>query len=74
MRDDGRRQADAQGVPAYVVFSDATLVAIADAAPSSREALARIAGVGPVKLDRYAVPVLQVLGGTDPEAVAPVGV
>ena len=61
-----RRQAEAQKVPAYVVFSDATLVAISDAQPGSRAALGRISGVGPTKLDRYAEPVLAVLGGADP--------
>lgn len=65
-----KRQADAQGVPAYVVFSDATLVAISDAQPTDRSALARVSGVGPTKLDRYADSVLAVLGGTDPEAVS----
>ena len=34
--------------------------AIADTRPSSRAALARISGVGPTKLDRYAEPVLAV--------------
>jgi DNA helicase II / ATP-dependent DNA helicase PcrA len=67
-----KRQADAQSVPAYVVFSDATLVAIADASPDSRVALAKVAGVGPAKLDRYAEPVLAVLAGADPNSVAPV--
>jgi DNA helicase-2/ATP-dependent DNA helicase PcrA len=67
-----KRQAEAQSVPAYVVFSDATLVAIADARPESRSALARLSGVGPTKLDRYATPVLAVLGGADPETVDPV--
>jgi ATP-dependent DNA helicase UvrD/PcrA len=67
-----KRQAEAQSVPAYVVFSDATLVAIADARPDSRAALARLSGVGPAKLDRYAEPVLAVLGGADPNSVAPV--
>ncbi len=60
-----KRQAEAQSVPAYVVFSDATLVAIADARPDTRAALARLSGVGPTKLDRYAEPVLAVLGGAD---------
>ena len=69
-----RAQADAQRVPPYVVFSDATLVAIADARPDSRIAMARISGVGPVKLDRYAVPVLAVLGGAEPSTIAPVEV
>jgi superfamily II DNA helicase RecQ len=56
-------------VPPYVIFSDATLVAIADAKPGSRAALARIGGVGPVKLDRYTAPVLAVLGGAEPATV-----
>jgi DNA helicase-2/ATP-dependent DNA helicase PcrA len=51
------------------VFSDATLVAIADARPDSRQALARISGVGSVKLDRYTEPLLAVLAGADPAGV-----
>jgi DNA helicase-2/ATP-dependent DNA helicase PcrA len=69
-----KAQSTAQGVPPYVVFSDATLVAIADARPSSRAALAGISGVGPTKLDRYADPVLAVLGGADPDDVPAVEV
>ena len=64
-----RKQADAQGVPAYVVFSDATLVGIADSRADSRAALARVGGVGPTKLDRYAESVLAVLAGADPDPV-----
>jgi DNA helicase-2/ATP-dependent DNA helicase PcrA len=64
-----KRQAEAQGVPAYVVFSDATLVAIADRAPGDTGALAAVPGVGPTKLERYADPVLAVLAGDDPEPV-----
>jgi len=69
-----KSQAEAQGVPPYVVFSDATLVAIADARPKSRDGLAQISGVGPAKLTRYALPVLEVIGGADPAEVAPVEV
>ncbi|WP_375477218.1 ATP-dependent helicase [uncultured Jatrophihabitans sp.] len=69
-----RAQAEAQSVPPYVVFSDATLVAIADARPTSRDGLAQIGGVGPTKLARYADPLLQVLGGADPAEIAPVEV
>ncbi|MFL6162752.1 MAG: ATP-dependent helicase [Jatrophihabitantaceae bacterium] len=65
-----KKQAEAQGVPAYVVFSDATLVAIADRAPGDSDALAEVPGVGPTKLERYAEPVLAVLAGEDPEPVA----
>jgi DNA helicase-2/ATP-dependent DNA helicase PcrA len=67
-------QADAQQVPAFVVFSDATLVAIADARPVSRAALARVSGVGPAKLGRYAEPVLAVINGVDPNSIDPVEV
>jgi len=69
-----KAQADAQHVPAYVVFSDATLVAIADAHPGGRTELARVPGVGPTKLERYAEPLLAVLGGADPAAIEPVQV
>ncbi|MDT4997546.1 MAG: ATP-dependent helicase UvrD/PcrA [Pseudonocardiales bacterium] len=62
-----KAQADRQKVPAYVVFSDATLVGIADTRPSSRAALARISGVGVTKLDRYADSVLAVLAGANPD-------
>ncbi|TNM68538.1 ATP-dependent DNA helicase UvrD2 [Streptomyces sp. NP160] len=49
-------------VPAYVVFTDATLVAIAETTPSDTAGLARIPGVGPAKLERYGEAVLGVLG------------
>ena len=67
-----KTQAEAQSVPPYIVFNDATLVAIADARPTTRIELARISGVGPAKLERYAEPLLEVLGGADPSTVAPV--
>jgi len=69
-----KAQAEAQSVPPYVVFSDATLVAIADTRPTSRAGLAQISGVGPTKLTRYADPVLSVLAGADPADVEPVKV
>jgi ATP-dependent DNA helicase UvrD/PcrA len=55
------RRARADGVPAYVVFHDATLAEIAARAPGSRSELAAVAGVGPTKLDRYAEDILAVL-------------
>ena len=45
--------AKAQGVPPYVIFHDATLLAIADAVPRTLDELARIPGVGAAKLERY---------------------
>jgi DNA helicase II / ATP-dependent DNA helicase PcrA len=53
-------------VPAYVVFTDATLTAIAEKSPSSPAELATIGGVGARKLERYGASVLAILGGADP--------
>jgi DNA helicase-2/ATP-dependent DNA helicase PcrA len=58
-----RERARADGVPAYVVFHDATLAAIAEQRPTTRAALFAVPGVGPAKLDRYADEVLGVLAG-----------
>ena len=58
--------ASAAKVPAYVVFTDATLTAIAERSPSDRAGLSAIPGVGVRKLEQYADAVLAVLGGADP--------
>ncbi|HZA97213.1 MAG TPA: HRDC domain-containing protein, partial [Gemmatimonadales bacterium] len=42
------------GVPAYLVLSDATVRAIADARPQTRDELARVRGVGPRTLGKFA--------------------
>lgn len=57
-----------QGVPAYVIFHDATLRQIASDAPSALADLARVSGVGEAKLAKYGEQVLAVLadGDTDP--------
>jgi DNA helicase-2/ATP-dependent DNA helicase PcrA len=57
-------------VPAYVVFTDATLTAIAETRPMNQSELARISGVGARKLERYGDAVLAILGGAGPPAVA----
>jgi DNA helicase-2/ATP-dependent DNA helicase PcrA len=56
-------------VPAYVVFTDATLTAIAEQTPADLTALSSISGVGQRKLDLYAGQVLAVLSGEPPESV-----
>jgi ATP-dependent DNA helicase RecQ len=50
-----------QGVPAYVIFHDATLREIAARTPSSAQELATIGGVGETKLARYGEQILAVL-------------
>ena len=53
-------------VPAYVVFTDATLTAIAERVPTDVAGLARINGVGPAKLERYGAAVLELLRDFSP--------
>ncbi|MBF6215115.1 DNA helicase RecQ [Nocardia puris] len=55
-------QAKEQGVPAYVIFHDATLREIAARKPADMAALASVGGVGENKLAKYGEQVLEVLG------------
>jgi ATP-dependent DNA helicase RecQ len=48
-----RRIADARHMPAYIVFSDATLIAMAEQRPRTVDELLAIPGVGPRKLAAY---------------------
>lgn len=57
-------QAGAQGLPAYCVFTDATLIAIAEQRPGSEQELAGISGVGRAKLDKYGADVLSLCDGS----------
>jgi ATP-dependent DNA helicase RecQ len=50
-----------QGVPAYVVFHDATLRAVAAERPADLDALSGISGVGQAKLERYGEGILTAL-------------
>jgi len=52
-----------QGMPAYVIFHDATLRQIAVEAPATLDALAGVSGVGEAKLARYGQQILDVLNG-----------
>ncbi|GAA1774086.1 ATP-dependent DNA helicase UvrD2 [Luedemannella helvata] len=58
-------------VPPYVVFTDATLTAIAERAPSSEAQLVDIAGIGPRKLGLYGAAVLALVDGAQPADVLP---
>ncbi|MEU0069690.1 DNA helicase RecQ [Streptomyces sp. NPDC006332] len=66
-------QAREQGVPAYVIFHDATLREIATVWPTSVQQLGGISGVGEKKLVTYGEGVVGVLAGLGgpPGAVAP---
>ena len=51
-------------LPAYVIFHDATLAAIAEAAPQSLSDLQGISGLGVKKLEAYGAQVLRVCNGS----------
>jgi ATP-dependent DNA helicase RecQ len=55
------RLARAQNVPAYVVFSDRTLVELATHRPSTLAAMREIHGIGDAKLERYGAEFLAVM-------------
>jgi ATP-dependent DNA helicase UvrD/PcrA len=57
-------------VPAYVVFTDATLVAMAERRPSAPAELLAIAGIGPRKLGQYGAAVFALVGGASPDDLA----
>jgi DNA helicase-2/ATP-dependent DNA helicase PcrA len=59
-----KQRAKSEEVPAYIVFHNAVLAAIADAKPRSIGELAEVAGVGPTKLERYGDEVLEVVAAT----------
>ena len=56
-----RKRAEADGVPAYVVFNDRTLAALTERRPRSRGELLAVDGIGPSKLDRYGEELLALL-------------
>ncbi|HVH03245.1 MAG TPA: DNA helicase RecQ [Amaricoccus sp.] len=64
-----RALADAAGVPAYVIFPDRTLIEMATERPRTLDELARIPGVGAVKLERFGRDFLGVLTGETPPPV-----
>lgn len=59
------RLAKQQGVPPYVVFHDATLLAMLRAMPSTEDELADVSGVGEAKLKRYGRDFLAVINAPD---------
>ena len=58
-----RALAEAQGVPAYVVFPDRTLIEMAEKRPATMDEMAGITGVGAKKLESYGAEFLAVITG-----------
>jgi DNA helicase-2/ATP-dependent DNA helicase PcrA len=58
--------ARASGVPAFVVFHDTTLAAVAEARPRDHTSLLALPGMGPVKAERYGDALLAVVAASSP--------
>jgi ATP-dependent DNA helicase RecQ len=63
-----RALSEAEGLPAYMVFNDRTLIEMTETRPLDLDAMARIGGVGAKKLEKYGRLFLEIITG---EAAAP---
>ncbi len=66
-----RALAEEARVPAYVIFTDRTLIEMAETRPQTLDDMARINGVGATKLERYGAAFLSVITGDAPEPLHP---
>jgi DNA helicase-2/ATP-dependent DNA helicase PcrA len=71
LRDWRKRTADEASVPAFVVFTDATLTAIAVDHPSDMSSLLKIPGIGQSKGERYGDGGVEVLRAHVADSSAP---
>jgi DNA helicase-2/ATP-dependent DNA helicase PcrA len=62
-----REQAAVEKVPAYCVFTDATMTALAEIQPGDTDALLKVPGIGQAKADKYGAEILALIGA-DPAA------
>jgi DNA helicase II / ATP-dependent DNA helicase PcrA len=53
LREWRRQRAATEKVPAYCVFTDATLTALAEMAPTDAASLSRVPGIGQAKVEKY---------------------
>lgn len=53
LREWRRQRAAAEKVPAYCVFTDATMTALAEMSPRDAAALGRVPGIGRAKVEKY---------------------
>ncbi|WIV50882.1 DNA helicase RecQ [Marivivens sp. LCG002] len=58
-----RALAEAADVPAYIIFTDKTLIEMAQARPKTLDDFAKVGGVGSKKLERYGKDFLEVIAG-----------
>ncbi|MEP2919797.1 MAG: DNA helicase RecQ [Sulfitobacter sp.] len=58
-----RGLAEAAKVPAYIIFTDRTLIEMAETRPANLDQMAGISGIGAKKLDSYGAAFLEVING-----------
>lgn len=58
-----RGLAEAAKVPAYIIFTDRTLIEMAESRPSNLDQMAGVSGIGAKKLDSYGAAFLEVING-----------
>lgn len=68
LRETRRAIANEQGLPAYVIFHDATLMEMAEKQPVSLKAMSAISGVGAAKLEKYGTQFLSVINGASSDS------
>ncbi len=62
-----RALAEAANAPAYIIFTDKTLIEMAETKPQTLDDMARIGGVGAKKLESYGKLFLEVIAGAQPD-------
>ena len=70
MRSWRRERAQADGVPAYVVLTNATLEAVCRSLPADEDELLAVPGMGPARVERYARELLELVSAASPDAAS----
>jgi DNA helicase-2/ATP-dependent DNA helicase PcrA len=65
-----REQASLDKVPAYCIFTDATMTALAELQPDDVTALGRVPGIGPSKVDKYGDEILALCASGRPAGLS----
>jgi len=68
LREWRRERAASEKVPAYCVFTDATMTALAEMQPGDVASLVRIPGIGPAKIDKYGDAIVELVQGRTGES------
>ena len=71
LREWRRGQAASEKVPAYCVFTDATMTALAEMQPRDAAALVRVPGIGQAKIDKYGASIVEIVQLSAGETTVP---